>query len=194
VIRRVFLFLVGQEQRLALHTHEDLVLGNLEVVLQHGFAILPGRGQRRFIHHVGQVGAGEARRAASQHGKIDIVSQRDLAGVHAQNFFASANVRTIDNNAPVKTSRPQQRWIENVGRLVAAIRITPSFDSKPSISTSNCSKSARAHRVHRRGLHHVTSNRVDFVDEDDARSIFLALLEQIAHAARAHADEHFHEV
>src|SRR5205814_835927 len=40
----------------------------------------------------------------------------------------------------------------------------------------------------------VASNSVDFVDEDDARSILLALLKQITHAACAHSDEHFVEV
>src|SRR6202521_977602 len=35
---------------------------------------------------------------------------------------------------------------------------------------------------------------VNFVDEDDAGSILLALLEQIPHTARANADKHFNEV
>ena len=35
---------------------------------------------------------------------------------------------------------------------------------------------------------------VDFVDENQARRGFLALLEHVAHAARADADEHFHEI
>src|SRR5204862_6246155 len=40
----------------------------------------------------------------------------------------------------------------------------------------------------------VTADGVDFVDEDDARRVLLALLEQIADAARADADEHLDEV
>ena len=40
----------------------------------------------------------------------------------------------------------------------------------------------------------VTADRVDFVDEDDARRVLLALLEQIADAAGADADEHLDEV
>ena len=40
----------------------------------------------------------------------------------------------------------------------------------------------------------VAPARVDLVDEDDARGILLALLEQIADAARADADEHLDEV
>src|SRR4029079_364239 len=40
----------------------------------------------------------------------------------------------------------------------------------------------------------VTADRVDFVDEDDARRILLTLLEQIAHPGGADADEHLDEV
>ena len=38
------------------------------------------------------------------------------------------------------------------------------------------------------------ANGVDLVDEDDAGSLFLGLLEEVAHLARAHADEHLHEL
>src|SRR6516225_9197720 len=40
----------------------------------------------------------------------------------------------------------------------------------------------------------MASDGIDFIDEDDARRILLALLEQIAHAARADANEHLHEI
>ena len=40
----------------------------------------------------------------------------------------------------------------------------------------------------------VATDGVDLVDEDDARRVLLALLEQVAHAARADADEHLDEV
>src|SRR5690606_40204872 len=40
----------------------------------------------------------------------------------------------------------------------------------------------------------ISTDSVDFVDEDDARRVLLGLLEHVAHAARADADEHFDEV
>src|SRR6202023_1899348 len=40
----------------------------------------------------------------------------------------------------------------------------------------------------------MASDRVDFIDEDNAGRILLALLKQIAHAARAHADQHLDEI
>ena len=40
----------------------------------------------------------------------------------------------------------------------------------------------------------MTADRVDFVDEDDAGRVLLGLLEHVADAGRADADEHFNEV
>src|ERR1043166_3621654 len=40
----------------------------------------------------------------------------------------------------------------------------------------------------------MTSDCIDFIDKDDAGSILLALLKQVANTARSDADEHFYEV
>src|SRR5438445_13202375 len=39
-----------------------------------------------------------------------------------------------------------------------------------------------------------SADSVDLIDEDDARRVLFALLEQVAHTGGAHAAEHFHEV
>ena len=81
------------------------------------------------------------------------------------------------------------------GRLVAAMTMTPSLPSKPSISTSSWFRrllalvmaAAQARAA-------VASNRIDLVDEDDARGVLLRLIEHVAHARCADADEHLDEV
>ena len=93
--------------RLALHAHQHLILGQFEVVHQDGFAVLPSRRQGRFVHHVRQVSAGEARCPTSQHEEINIVRQRNLAGMHPQDFFTSAYIRPAHHNPPVKPTRPE---------------------------------------------------------------------------------------
>ena len=40
----------------------------------------------------------------------------------------------------------------------------------------------------------MAAHRVDLIDEDDAGCILLALLEHVAHAARADANEHLDKV
>ena len=81
------------------------------------------------------------------------------------------------------------------GRLVAATTITFVFVSKPSISTRIwlrvCSRSSCDAAEAGAAL---AADRVDLVDEDDARRVALGLVEQVADAARADAHEHLDEL
>ena len=189
------LFLVGEHHRLALHAHQDFVFRQLEVEHQHGLAILPRRRQRRFVDHVGQISAGESRCAASEDGEIDIVRERNLAGVNPENLLAAANVRTADNHAAIKTSGAQQRGIEHVRPVggghqddafvrFEAVHLDQQLVQRLFALVVSAAEACAA----------MTSDGVDFVDEDDAGSVLLALLEQIANAAGADADEHLDEV
>ena len=40
----------------------------------------------------------------------------------------------------------------------------------------------------------MTANRVNLVNEDDARRVLFGLLEHVAHTGRTHTNKHFHEV
>ena len=107
VISRDLLFVIGEQHRLAFGAHQDLVLGQLEVVHQHRLAIGTSGNQRSFIHHVGQISAGEAGCSASENRKIDIIAERNLPGMYAKDLFTSANIRTRDYHAAVETAGPQ---------------------------------------------------------------------------------------
>ena len=73
--------------------------------------------------------------------------------------------------------------------------MTPSWVSKPSISTSKRIERLLAFVVTAAdAVAAMPADRVDFVDENNAGRGFLALLEHVAHAARADADEHLDEV
>ena len=73
--------------------------------------------------------------------------------------------------------------------------MTPSFDSKPSISTSKRVQRLLALVVSAaQACATMAADGVDFIDEDDAGRVLLALFEQVANAARADADEHLDEV
>ena len=195
MIRRDALFLVGEQHRFALGAHQHFVLGLLEVEHQDLLPVIARRIQRCLVDHVGQIGAGEARCSTSQNAKIDVVGNRHLAGVHAENLFASAHVRTSDNNTAIEAARPQQRRIENVGPVrrgdqnhavvgLKAVHFDQQLIQGLLALVVSAAEAGAA----------MASNRVNFVDEDDAGSILLALLEQIADAARTDADEHLDEV
>ena len=151
--------------------------------------------QRRFVHHVGQVGAGETRGAASQDAKVDIFRQRNLLGVHAEHFFAPAHVGPAHNHAAVEAAGAQQRGIEHVGPVgggdqndavvrFKTVHLHQQLIQRLFALVVSAAKTGAA----------MPSDSVDFVDEDDAGRILLALLEQVAHAAGADADEHLHKV
>src|SRR4029077_13660490 len=144
---------------------------------------------------VGQVCARKSWSAASQDEKLHILSQRNFAGVHAQNLFPAAHIRVTYHYAPVKAPRTQQcrvKHVRTIGRRHendAFVRLeTVHFHQQlvqrllALIVATAQSRAAMA------------SYRVNFVNEYDAGGIFLALFEQITHPARAISDEHFHKV
>ena len=101
------LFLVADDHALALNAHQHFVFGEFEIVLGDDFAILAGRHQRRFIHQVGQIGAGETRRSASDNRKIHVVTERSFLGMNLENAFTAAHIGTVHHHPAVKTAGPQ---------------------------------------------------------------------------------------
>jgi hypothetical protein len=112
-----------------------------------------------------------------------------------QDVFAALHVRARHHNAAVKTAGPQKRRIENVRPVrrgnqdYAFVRFESVHFHEQRVQglLAFIVSAAQARAA-------VPSDGVDFVDEDDARRIFLALLEKIANAACAYADEHLNEV
>ncbi len=114
VVSRVALLLVRKNHGLALDAHQDFVLGHFEVGHDDELAALARGPQRGLVHQVGEIGAGKAGSAASDDGKIDIFRQRNLARVHAENFFAALDVRTRHDDAAIEAAGAKQRRIENI--------------------------------------------------------------------------------
>ena len=82
VIRRDAFFMFADEHRLARNTHQHLVLREFEIFLRDRLLVHARRIQRRFVHQIGQIGAGESRSASRNDGDIDIIGQRNLAHVN----------------------------------------------------------------------------------------------------------------
>src|SRR5271166_6591503 len=114
VVSRYLLLLLGQDHAATLGAHQHFVLGEFEVEHQHGLAVLPCSAQGSLVHHVGQVSAGEARRAASQHLQVNVLADGYLAGMYAQDLLPTTNIGQRDYDSPIKTSWPQQRGVKYV--------------------------------------------------------------------------------
>ena len=112
-----------------------------------------------------------------------------------QNAFAATNVGPRDDNATIETTRSKQCRIQNIRPVRrgdqnhAIVRFKAvHFDKQLIQSLLALVVTAAKTRAA------MPTNCVDLVDEDDARRVLLALLEQIAHPRGADADEHFDEI
>ena len=115
--------------------------------------------------------------------------------MHAQDGLAAGEIRVGHRDLAVEAARAQQRRIQDV-------RAVGGGDEDDALAV------AEAVHFHQQLVEcllalvvpaagagaALAAHRVDLIDEDDARAVFLRLLEQVAHAGRAHADEHLHEV
>ena len=192
---RDLLLLVVDDHRPALGAHQDLVLGELEVEHPDDLLVVARGVERRLVHQVGQVGAGEAGRAARQHVDVHVVGERDLLGVDGEDALAALHVGTVDDDAAVEAAGTQQRRIEHVGTVgrgdeddafvrLEAVHLDEELVQRLLALVVAAAEAGAA----------VAADRVDFVDEDDAGRVLLALLEQVADARGADADEHLDEV
>ena len=188
-------FFVGQDHAAALGAHHDLVLGNLQVVHQNGLTVLAGGQQCSLVDQVGQIGAAKARSATRQHAQIHIVCNGNLAGVHAEDLLAAANIRQVHYDAAVKATGAQQRRVQHV-RTVSGGDKNDAFVRLEAIHLHQqlvqgllafVVSAAQARAT-------MAADGVNFVNKNDAGSVLFALLKQVAHAACAHAHEHLHKV
>ena len=153
------------------------------------------RQQRSFIDDIGQFRAGITRRAARDHGEIDPFSQLhflEWTRRISSRPFTSGRLTVIWRSKRPGRSRAGSR---TSGRFVAAMMMTPSWVSNPSISTSKRIEGLFALIVAAAdAVAAMTTDRVDFVDENNAGRGFLSLLKHVANAASADADKHLDEI
>ena len=97
----------GSEHHL-LHRPDDVVLTQVA-------AILAGRQDGGLVHQIGQVGAGKTGRPGGNRFQIDILAERLFAGVNLENFFAVADVGTVQDDAAVEAAGPQESRVQNIG-------------------------------------------------------------------------------
>ena len=127
--------------------------------------------------------------------RVDVRAERHAAGVHLQDRRAPELVRRLDGHASVEAARAQQRRVEHVGAvgrrqhddaLAAGEAVHLGQDLiQRLLAFVVAAERARATRA---------ANGVQLVDEDDRRGRLARLLEQVAHAAGAHADDHLDEL
>ena len=200
---RVADLVVGGDQALLLGHHPGLLLGAgdhahdplLELVHRDLALARAGGEQRRLVDQVGEVGAGEAGRLAGERVEVDLLRQRLAAGVDLEDLLAALAVGAVDDDLAVEAARPQQRRVEDVGPVgggdqddvvlhLEAVHLDEQLVQRLLALVVAAAHAGAA----------VAADGVDLVHEDDAGGVLLRLLEEVADAAGADADEHLDEV
>ena len=151
--------------------------------------------QRGLVDEVREVGAREAGRAGGERVEVDLRGERLALRVHLEDLAAAVAVGPVDDDLAVEAARAQQRRVEDVGPVRGrdqddvVLQLEPVHLDEELVQRLLALVVAAAEAGAA-----VAADGVDLVHEDDARRRLLGLLEEVAHARRADADEHLDEV
>ena len=159
--------------------------------------LLAARGeQRRLVDQVPQVGAREARRRRGELAEVRRPARAARCAC-APSRIASRPVLSGRFTTTRRSKRPgpQQRRSSTSGWLVAASTMMPSrLGEAVHLGQDLVQRLLLLARAADRDLAARAADRVELVDEDDRRRVLARLLEQVAHARRADADDHLDEL
>ena len=134
-------------------------------------------------------------RLAGERVEVDVLGERLAAGVDLEDVLAALAVGTVDDDLAVEAARPQQRRVEDVGPVgggdqddvvlhLEAVHLDEQLVERLLALVVAAAHAGAA----------VAADGVDLVHEDDAGGVLLGLLEEVADARGADADEHLDEV
>ena len=186
---------VRDDPRLALRAGDDPLQGFLELGHADDLLVAPSRQDGGLVDEVREVGAGEARRLARDAFDIDALVERLALGVDPQDLGPAPDVGAVEDDLAVEAARAQERRVEDVRPVrggdddhvrvrVEAVHLDQDLVEGLLALVVRAAETGAT----------LAADRVDLVDEDDARGVALGLVEEVAHAARADADEHLDEL
>ncbi|CAM3884808.1 hypothetical protein MYFR107205_29655 [Mycolicibacterium frederiksbergense] len=189
------LLVLADDAALAARTTDDPVDGLFQRRAGDDGAVLAGGQQRPLVDDVGQIGTGHPDGALGQALQIGVAGDGLARRVHLENCAPAGQVRVGHRDLAVEPAGTQQGRIQDVG----AVGRGDQDDALPLTETVHLDQ-----QLVQRLLTLVvaaaqtgatlTPDGVDLVDEDDAGTVLLGLLEQVTHPGGADADEHLDEV
>ena len=190
-----YFLLLGHGKASALAAPADLVACLLHFIERHRIESATSGKQSGFVDKVRQFSPREPGSTAGNFGEIHPCGEFDLLDVNAEDFFAPVDVGQGDRDLAVETAGTQQRRIEHV-RTVGGSDDDDAFLGVEAVHLDKelieCLFALVVTTAH--AMAAMTSNRVDFIDEDQAGRVLAALLKHVADARGTDADKHFHEV
>ena len=123
--------------------------------------------------------------------QVDVGSQRFALDMHFQDRFAAAHIGAVEHHPPVEATGAQQGRVEDVravggshdddvGIGIEAVHLDQHLVEGLLALVVAAAQTGAA----------LATDGIDFIHKDDAGRVALGLVEQVAHAAGADADEH----
>ena len=114
--------------------------------------------------------------------------------MNLQDSFTPLQIRQLNRNTAVKTSRTQQRLVQGF-RTVSSRQNYYALAAVKAVHFAQQLIQSLLAFIISAELAVITAfaDSIDFIDKYYTRCLFLRLLEQIAHTGSAHADEHFYK-
>ena len=127
--------------------------------------------------------------------ELDLVGERLALRVHLEDLPAADAIGPVDDDLPVEAAGAEQRRVEDVGPVRGRDHDDVVLQLEPVHLDEELVQGLLALVVSAAETGAaMATDRVDLVHEHDARRRLLRLLEQVAHARGADADEHLDEV
>ncbi|QBZ57997.1 hypothetical protein PoMZ_02936 [Pyricularia oryzae] len=154
--------------------------------------------KQTFVDDVGNVGTSEAR---SQSGKtaakvFKVLLCKNPSKVHLEDVGTTLHGGPVYVDVPIESTGSHQGLVQNF-RPVGTSEHDNLFIAVETVHLGqNLVQCGLALVVAAKARTRVTglADSIDFVDEDDARSVFARLLEQVSHTRRTDTDKHFDEL
>ena len=180
---------------LLLQPGDDAIDRLVEILHLDGRLVAPGGEKRRLVDEIGEIGAGESGRPGCEHFQVDVRADLHVLDVNAENLLSALHVWLVDEDLPIEAAGTEQGRVEHLW----PIRRAHDDDALPRVEAVHLREEliegllALLVAAHRR-LDPDLAERVELVDEDDARRLDLGLSEEIADPRGPDADEHLDEL
>ena len=185
---------LGDHSALALIAGDNDLYALFKIRLLHNVTPHAHRTQRRLVHDVRKLRAGSAARRPGNRVEIDVICHVDILCVYAQDRLAATEIRQFHRDAPVKPAGAQQGGVKGI----RTVRRRKDDDTLLAVKTVHLRE-----KLVQRLLALVVAaeaaaialfaDGIDLIDEHDAGSFLVRLLEQVAHLGGAHTHEHLHK-
>ena len=189
-------FLLGHHLRGLLQTADNAVHGIDEVLFAHLFRAVACGNEGRFVADVGDVGAREARCLPGEEFDIEVRVELERGQVYLEDSHAFGEFGQVHVDLSVKSSGAEEGVVEDFHAVGGGEHNHARVGAEAVHFGEQLVERVLALVVasHGRTLAAGAADGVNLVDENDAGRLLLGLLEEVAHAARADAHEHLHEV